>query len=441
MKRKLNFWYGSIFGTYWMIYSVIGSFTSVFLLANGYSNSQIGLTMAAGNILAVILQPVIADLADRSAKAGALGIADLMTVLMMIFTIGMFIFKGGGAALCVVMVLLIGWHTSLQPLFNSLTFKLEESGIPVNFGIARSVGSLAYSALVAVLGTLVEQLGIVVLPVSAETVTLMLLISLLMTGRTFRQAMRERGERERERALKESDDGESSAGDSAAGENSSDAKAAPAGKKEAAGEDSGEEKISMLDFVRRNRLFFVLNIGVIGLFFSNSILNTFMIQIVEGVGGTSEDMGRILGLMAFLEIPTMVFFSRLKQKFSCETLLKAASVGFTVKIALCWLADSVPMLFFAQLFQLVSFALFLPGMVYFTGENMSRGEAVRGQALFTTMITVTTIFSSIAGGWILDISSPKVLTFTATLATAAGAVLVIAVAGRIRKKSGKEKQE
>ena len=72
-------------------------------------------------------------------------------------------------------------------------------------------------------------------------------------------------------------------------------------------------------------------------------------------------------------------------------------------------------------------------MVYFTGENMSPGEAVRGQALFTTMITVTTIFSSLLGGWILDVSGAKMLTFIATLATAAGAVIVFAVVDRIRK--------
>ena len=387
-----------------MIYGVVSSFASVFLLARGYSNSQIGLTLAAGNILAVVLQPLIADLADRSAKAGALGIADLMTVMMMIFTVGMFAFTGGGAALCAVMVLLIGWHTSLQPLFNSLTFKLEESGIPVNFGIARSVGSLAYSLMMAVMGTLVENMGILVLPVSSEIVCLMLLASLLMTGRTFRQAMRSRGEAD-----------------------------AGSGRKDPETGAEEEEQISLKDFLRRNRLFFVLNIGVIGLFFSNSILNNYMMQIVSGVGGTSEDMGRILGLMAFLEIPTMVFFSRLKSRFSCQFLLKVASVGFTVKILLCWLADSVAMLFLAQVFQLVSFALFLPGMVYFTGENMSRGEAVRGQALFTTMITVTTIFASLAGGWILDISSPKTLTFIATAATAAGAAVVFAVVDRIRK--------
>ena len=179
-------------------------------------------------------------------------------------------------------------------------------------------------------------------------------------------------------------------------------------------------------------MFFIMNLGVLGLFFSNAVLNNYMAQICTGVGGTTEDMGRILGVMAFLEIPTMVIFKQLKNKFSCQLLLKAAAIGFTAKIAICWLANSVVMLFIGQLFQPVSFALFLPGMVYFSDEMMSRGEAVKGQALFTTMITITTIFAALLGGVLLDISGPKMLTFISTLATAAGAVVVILAVDRVK---------
>jgi len=419
MEKKLNFWYGSIFGTYWMIYAVVCSFASVFLLAKGYNNSQIGMTLAAANILAVIMQPVTADMADRSRRIGSIGISSIMTVMMMVFTLGLFFFRGGGLGICVIFVLLLGWHTVLQPIFNALTFKLEETGIPINFGIARSAGSLAYAIMAAILGTLVENLGVTVIPVASEITCIMLLISLLLTKKNFDRAMKRKG---RDR-----------------GGDVDPMFAADPEKQAVIDEVPGEEPevITLTRFISRNRLFFVLNLGVVGLFFSNSILNTFMVQIVTDVGGTSEDMGRILGLMAFLEIPTMVLFSRLKARFSCQLLLKVASVGFIFKILLCWLARSVAMLFAAQAFQLVSFALFFPGMVYFTGEKMSKGEAVKGQALFTTMITLTTIFASLIGGWILDVSGAKTLTLIGTLATVAGAAVIISVVDRIGEKSSK----
>lgn len=405
MDRILNSGYGAIFGTYWMIYGAISSFASVFMLAKGYTNSQIGITLAAANVLAVIMQPLIADFTDRSKRLGVIGTTEIMTACMMIFTVGLFTFKGGTAGLCVVFVLLIAFHTVLQPLFNALAFRLEDAGVSINFGIARAVGSLAYSAFVAVLGTLVERLGAGIIPASAELTCLLLLASLIFTGAEFSKAMKKQ---------KNSIQDGLRIGTEHAGEKT----------------DDGE--INLIQFVRRNRMFVVMNVGVLGLFFSNAVLNNYMAQIADGVGGTTEDMGRILSVMAFLEIPTMVFFKQLKRKFSCRFLLKVAAIGFTVKIAICWLARSVIMLYIAQLLQPFSFALFLPGMVHFTDEIMSRGEAVKGQALYTTMITITTIFSSLIGGVILDASGAEMLTFISTLATAAGAVIVILAVNRVK---------
>ncbi|MCI8647613.1 MAG: MFS transporter [Firmicutes bacterium] len=398
MKKILNLEYASIHATYWMFYGVISSFASVFLLARGYSNWEIGIILAVANVLAVVLQPFIADLADRSKKLSLIGITQLLTVLMMILTAGLFALKGKSLALSVIFVLLIAWHTVLHPLFNSLNFKLEESGIHINFGVARSMGSLAYSALMAVLGSLVEARGASVLPLSGELILIMLLSSLIFTGYHFRRASKVE-----------------------ASKKTTHEKSLP----------SEEEEINLSLFIRRNKLFFVINIGVIGLYFSNSVLNNYMMQIVADVGGGSEDMGRILSLMAALEIPTLVLFDRIHRKLSYSLMLKIASIGYTAKIAMCFAAKSVAMIFAAQFLQLVSFALFLPAMIHYINDIMSRGEAVKGQALFTTMVTITTVFSSLAGGWILDTGGAKMLTLTATLATAAGAAVIVAAVDRV----------
>ena len=389
MKKLLNFDYACIQGTYWMLYGILSSFASVFLLSRGYSNSEIGVILAAANVAAVVLQPLAADLADRSGRVSLIGITQWMTVMMMVMTIGLFTFQKKSLALSAIFVLLIAWHTILQPLVNSLNFRLQECGVHINFGMARSLGSLAYSILMAVLGTVVENHGTGVLPVTGEIVMVMLLISLFVTKRQYDKAHREN--------LKEV---------------------------QSRGEPEEDGEINLISFVRRNKVFFIVNIGVVGLYFSNSVLNNYMMQIVSDVGGNSEDMGRILSLMAFLEIPTMFCFDALRRRFSCQLMLKAAAAGFTVKIALCWAAQSVAMIFAAHLFQLVSFALI--------DEIMSRGEAVKGQALFTTMITVTTVFSSLVGGVILDMSGAKMLTLTATLVTAVGAVIIFLSVDRVK---------
>ena len=417
MGKILNSGYGAIFGTYWIIYAVVSSFASVFMLAKGYTNSQIGITLAAANVLAVVMQPLIADFVDRSKRLDVIGTTTIMTVCMMIFTIGMLTFKGGSLGLCVVFVLLIAFHTVLQPLFNSLAFRLEEeAGVSINFGIARSVGSLAYSIFCAVFGTIVDHLGINVMPAASELSCLLLIASLAFTGYYFRKGKALQGNAKNR--------GPASGGKQEDGHTSE-------GTAEEI-EKEIEEEINLVQFIRRNKMFFIMNLGVLGLFFSNAVLNNYMAQICTGVGGTTEDMGRILGVMAFLEIPTMVFFKQLRGRFSCQFLLKVAAIGFTVKIAICWIANSVVLLYIGQLFQPMSFALFLPGMVYFSDEMMSRGEAVKGQALYTTMITITTIFATLLGGVILDGSGPKMLTFVSTLLSAAGALVVIFAVDKVK---------
>ena len=64
--NKMTFQYCILQGAYWASFCIIYSFATVFLLDRGFSNSQIGVIIAAGNILGVVLQPVFASIVDRS---------------------------------------------------------------------------------------------------------------------------------------------------------------------------------------------------------------------------------------------------------------------------------------------------------------------------------------------------------------------------------------
>ena len=68
MSRKfvLNLDYALIQGFYWMFYVVAGIFVSVYMLGKGYSNTAIGIVIAVGNIMSVLLQAVMADITDRT---------------------------------------------------------------------------------------------------------------------------------------------------------------------------------------------------------------------------------------------------------------------------------------------------------------------------------------------------------------------------------------
>ena len=80
----LNAEYATTFGAYWMVYGIIGSFASVFMLAKGYDNMHIGITLAAANLLAFVMQPFIADHMDRARGIKLIDSSVYMTLAMML---------------------------------------------------------------------------------------------------------------------------------------------------------------------------------------------------------------------------------------------------------------------------------------------------------------------------------------------------------------------
>ena len=386
-----------------MYYGIISSFCSAYLLDMGYDNAEIGIILAVASVVSVFLQPVLANLSDMSKRLDAISVAGISTVIMMVMQVGLFIIKGKSIALWVIYVLLMAWELALQPLFNSLARRLSESGFKINFGICRAGGSLAYAILTSIIGTFVEKYGTVILPRTGLAILALLLGMILLCSRSLKKAMEQKA------------DAVAASGETV--------------------EPEKYEEISMSMFVKRNKLFIVLNVFIMILFFQNTITNNFMYQIVTGVGGTSEDMGRIFGVMAALEIPGLFFFNNIHKKFSCSTLLKFAAAAFVGKVLTLYLANSVFMVYAAHFFQLFSFSIFLAGIVQFINEIMERGEAVRGQAVYTTAITIGGVFANIAGGIILDVSGPKVMLFVSTILTVIGAAGVFLLIGKIDKKS------
>lgn len=408
MEKRFNLQYAGIHGTYWLYYGVICSFASVFLLDRGYSNTEIGIILAIGNIFAVILQPIMGDLADRSRKISFFGFMEMMTALLMVLTVFLLVLQKKSGVLMFVYVMAFGWMNIVQPFCNAMNRKLSETGVYINFGACRAIGSLTYSIMCFFLGSLVEKFGVNVLPVTGEVVLILFLTTIVIVARSFRKAMAEKS------------DGTKSAASGSSGVQETKA-AAP-----------DEEEINLPMFVRRNKMFLVLCLGVLGLYYTNSVLNTYMAQIAESVGGDNGDIGRIFSVLALMEIPTMMLFDRINKRFRTRTLMKFSAVAFVFWILICFLAENVMTLILAQFIQPFSFALFLPSIVRFIDDIMSKGEAVKGQTMFTTTTTMAAVFASLIGGVILDAAGPKMLTLTAACVTAVGAAVVVFSAGRVK---------
>ena len=82
------------------------------------------------------------------------------------------------------------------------------------------------------------------------------------------------------------------------------------------------EKINLREFLKDHRMFFMVNLGVLGLYVGNATVNTFMAQIVRAVGGNNGEVGLVLSVLAFLEVPAMMTFDKYSKRIQCSSLLK-----------------------------------------------------------------------------------------------------------------------
>ncbi len=396
----LNISYGAIQGTYWMYYGAIMSFASVYLLGKKYTNSEIGIILAAASILAVVLQPLLADAADKAKKVSLTDITGIITIGLLAATASFYIFTSKALILSVIFILLGAWLTSLQPLINSMAFYLSKSGHMINFGVTRSGGSVAYAVLCAILGSLVTAFGIKVIPATGIVILVLMLLSLAVTDKLYKKA-------------------------------TSAKPAVDASKKT----ERETEAVSLVGFITRNKYFIIFSVGIVFVFFQNSVFNSYMAQIIMNVGGTSGQMGRLLSFMALLELPGLFFFSQLRKRFSCQFMLKVSSAAFVFKVFLSYIAPSVAFIYMAFLFQLISFPIFLSASVHLVDEVMEKGEAVKGQSFVTGMITLSGVFASLVGGVILDLNGASPLLLVSTVLCVIGALVVFATVGKIKSKN------
>ncbi len=353
--RSLRACYAALNGLYWMLCCLIYSFSSSFLLGRGYSNSGLGLIVAAGYVLGLALQPLAAALADRRARAplwviGGSAAAVGLAVLALLFL------PGRGAAVTAVYVLFLALVIMLQPLVNAFAYYIEGLGTAVPFGVCRAVGSLAYGLLAAVLGWVVQRAGVGAVPASG-LITAALTVALMVWF------------------------------------------AGAGTPSEAARTESAQS--DGRGVLRRRPFRALLAAGTL-LFFSHSFLSGYMLQIVQNVGGGSGDMGMLTGWVAVLELPTMFLFERLLRRFSCGGLLRFAAVFFAVKNLSALAAGSVGGLYAAMGFQLISYALFIPASVRFAGQLSDPGGANRAQAYVTTATTFGSVCASGFGGLLID---------------------------------------
>ena len=375
--------YGALNFFYWASNATVCSFCSAFLLPLGYSSFEIGLIMSLGNGGAALLQPLLADYADRTRKHTVNRIMSWICGVFLIFTGMVIVLRGRSVFMTVFYTLSFVMQVCMLPLLNELTFRLEQAGHRISFGVGRAMGSLGYSIISAAAGTAAERCGTGLYPVLTACIILIILAILFWIGKLLTGT--------------------------AAGSK-------PASEK--------KEPVNLLAFVKTHKRLFMVSLGCLCFMFCSTITGYYLLQIVREVGGNAKEMGFGLSLAALTEIPVIFFYDRLREKLSLRKLMLASGFGYIIKQLTLFFAGAYSMILFSQFFQMVSFALYLPSSVAYAHENTEPEDSVKGQALVTTAGTAAGLLACLFGGLIIDRLGIRALLALCVAISLAGTALI-----------------
>ena len=400
--------YSLLNSTYFIAFCTIHAYAAVYLLAHGFTNTQVGILLALANISSAVSQPLVAALIDKPGPLTNRGFIIFSVLAIMAGSGLLMLVNENKVIIFIVYALIYMIQFTYQPVMTALCFEYQNRGADIMYGLSRGLGSAGFAVTSMLIGGVVEKRGVFVLLIVNVFAMAASLVAILL----FPKLSEEAGNRDAKGGnIGGVEDG-----------------AKDGARKENANKDAAQS--SLRDFAKLYPAYALFLIAVVCFFFAHNMINDFMIQIIRGLGGAERELGRANFLQAILELPVMAMIGVILKKISAKKLLLISGVAFLVKIVILIFAKDMTAMYISQSFQLFAYALFIPAAAYYVSETMKQHDQVKGQAFITTAITVGGIFSNFISGRILDSLGVKAMLITGTAVCALGVVIAFMALGR-----------
>ena len=397
MKQKVSpvtFHYMVITGGFWMAFCVVTAYAAVYLQGVGCSNVELGLILALGNVGGALLSPVLGAMIDRNRNLRHASVINVLLAVQVVLLVLLRLHPRHDLLTAVCYVLYISAMMPVNAVNLDLCVRLERAKAPLDFGLARSMGSFSFVILSTLLGIVTARWGHLSLPFAGLAVVLLQFFGNRLIDRDLRNA---------ESAMPP---------DEAA---------------------VAEKSSSLPVFFRENKMFCLMLFGTVIIFIAHNMDGNFLINEVRALGGNTAIMGYVAAFTAITEIPVMMFASRLPKRWSAVQYIRISFVFFVIKILAYALAPSIPLFFAARILQAPSYALYTVLIVGYADRQVARKDSAKAQSLAFSMTTIGSVLASLIGGPMFDSVGVKATMLTAAAIAAVGAA--VALAGTANRKA------
>lgn len=389
---KKQFWtlrYALINITYFMTFCTIHAYAAVYLLDKGFSNTQIGILLAVANILSAVSQPLVATIIDRPGSLTNRRAIIISSAIILTGSLLLMFVDNYPVLIFILYTIIYMVNFVYQPVITALYFEYEKAGCNIMYGLARGLGSAGFAVTSAIIGNAVEKFGVSVL--------LIVNIAIITVSAALVFFFKK-----------------------------------PEVADEVSHTDVKTDKStgSLILFVKKYPQFALFVLGTACVFFAHNMINDFLIQIINTLGGGEKELGYATFLAALLELPMMASIGLLLKRFTPAKLLIFSTISFLIKTILMTIAANLPMMYISMACQFFAYAIFIPASAHYVNQTMEEADQVKGQAYITCAITIGGVFSNLISGRVLDLFGTRIMLTIGCVVSFIGLVIAIRAVGR-----------
>ncbi len=339
--RKENIKYALLQMAFWTAAASCYSFMTQILEAKGFGSSQIGILNAVKLLATVVFQMIIGSFADKYAKKIPLkmiiallaGTAVAFTAVFYLETLSflrtILLFIGFGAT-----------FTCISPLIDSLSVLYNDRGVKINYAFGRAAGSAAYAVACVGFGVFCDVFGVSKLLLLQLFFTFMIFVTALFMGKMPQSP---------EKSIEK--------------------------------EKSSEQKVHNACYLLWNYpKFTCFLLGSAIMFMGYNMGTTFLIHIIEGLGGTNTHYGAAVFVMAISEVPAAVLIVRCRGKIPMDKIMIGCTFFMTLKNVFAAYSGNVDVIILSQSCEMLGFGMFYSGSVYLVDDMLPKTDVVKGMS-------------------------------------------------------------
>ena len=385
MKKSITAVYAGAQGLHWAAYCGVISLAGIYLQAKGFDTAQVGFVLALATIAPALIQPFLAASADRSRHLSLRAYLTVLCALAIGCTLLLFLFDLPGTVVLIIFLAASILIHLLEPLLNSIASYSFRHDIPLDFGISRSMGSIAFAFTSLGLGYAAKHLGTDSIVLFSGLLTALFVLCLYLLP-----------------------------------------KMPPEGNT-AELRETNEKACTVLQFLVRYPKYVWTMVGFFFIAAFHVMTETYLINMMERIGGDSSHVGVAMLVANVSEFVVIFFFERIRKYLSSGKWLIVAGFFFALKALLFHLAPNVPLMYLAQALESVTYGIYAPSIVHFADEEIAPADSVKGQSIWIAIFTLGGSLGNYVGGIIIKAANVRAMTFSGFLFCAFGALIVTLV--------------